>query len=464
MLGLMGVPIYAFNFRFYGILLEKDLIAPETGTFTLLLIQYVPLGILYLGGVIIVFRPDGEKRTTFHLLYIVLFFAFTYRILLMPFQPVLSSDIYRYIWDGKVQAHGTNPYRHPPNHDALKRLRDDAIYPHINRKASPTIYPAGAQTLFYLLYRLGVRNVTTFKGTILLCDVGSILLLVMILANLGLKRERVLAYSWNPLVLYELANSAHLDGFVVFFFLLSLWLLVNERPNLSVASLAVATSIKLYPLVVLPAILRGKKGQKLFLFSAIVSLFYLPYLSVGRQVLGFLPEYLTSPHETFNLGLKAYLLRILPFLNHWMATKAFAGILVAAAALVWIRRKENSIDALKFAYLLAGLQVVLATASLHPWYLLWIIPFLSLYPSPAWLYFSLTVPFSYLKYQSPDGALPGWVRHMEYVPFFILLAAEYYFFRRYPGRIFLIGFPREKRPVARLFKTRKSDIEIRDNE
>ncbi|NIO05339.1 MAG: DUF2029 domain-containing protein [Proteobacteria bacterium] len=443
-LGLMGTPIYALNFRLYGVLLKRGLIGPETGTFTILLYQYVTLGILYLVGIGIVFGRNSEKRTTPELLYIVLFFALIYRILLIPFQPVLSSDVYRYIWDGRVQSQGTNPYRYSPNHEALQELRDAAIYPHINRKGSPTIYPAGAQAIFYLLNKLGVRDVLTFKGMTLLCDMGSIVLLFMILGNLGLRRERVLVYAWNPLVIYELANNGHLDGFVVFFVLLTFWFMATDRPKASVASLGVATSLKLYPLVILPTILREKKGQGVLIFSAVILLFYLPYLSVGRQVLGFLPEYLTNPRETFNLGLKAYLLMFFPFLSHWMVTMILTGVLTAAGVLVWKKRKKDVIDIIRFAYFLAGLQIVLATASLHPWYLLWVIPFLSFYPSPAWLYFSLTVPFSYLKYQSPQGILPGWVTHMEYVPFLALLAMEYFMFQRFDRHLFPRRLPGER--------------------
>ncbi len=302
--------------------------------------------------------------------------------------------------------------------------------------------------LFYLLNRLGARSVVAFKGAILLFDMGSILLLVLLLANLGLNGERVLAYAWNPLVIYELANNGHLDGFVVFFILLTFYLLIRERPNASVCSLAVATSLKLYPLIVLPAILREKKFQRLLLLSVIIFLLYLPYLSVGRKVLGFLPEYFTSPYETFNLGLKAYLLKLFPTLNQWFVTKAFAAALIAVAGTVWITRKKDTVDAIKVAYILASLQIVLTSVSLHPWYVLWIIPFLSLFPSPAWIYFSLVVPFSYVKYEPSLGILPEWVRHLEYIPFFILLAIEYALFQRSPEGLFPWRLPRKNEPMG----------------
>ena len=343
-LGILGSPIYALNFRLHGMLFERGLkIGPGTNLHSFLFYQYAPLGILYLLGIGILFLRGPSHNQSPHLLYIILFFGILYRIFLVPIQPMLSSDMYRYLWDGRVQASGINPYRYPPNHEALKKLRDGAVYPFINRKGSPTIYPGGAQVLFYLLNRVGVRSVTAYKAaTSLMFDMGSILLLIMILGRLGLNKERVLVYAWNPLIIYELANNGHLDGFVVFFSLLTLWFLVKEWPKAAVSSLAVATSLKLYPLIILPAVIREKKVRRLLLFSGIFLLFYIPYLSVGEKVLGFLPEYLTSPYETFNLGLKAYLLGLLPSLNHFVATKAFACALVVAAVVIWIKRKIRS--------------------------------------------------------------------------------------------------------------------------
>jgi alpha-1,6-mannosyltransferase len=445
-LGLMGSPIYAINFKLQGILLKRALMGSGIESYSFFLGQYVSLGVLYLLALVLVFRPDLPNTKSPNMLYAILFFAILYRLFLLPTHPMFSSDMYRYIWDGRTQSHGINPYHYPPNHEALQGLRDNDIYPHINRKGAPTIYPAGAQVLFYLLHKLGAKSVVSFKGALLLFDMGSIFLLVMILGDLGLRRERVLVYAWNPLVIYELANNGHLDGSVIFFLLLALWLLIKKRANASVSSLAAATSLKLYPLMVLPAILKEKKFRRLLLFLSMFSLFYIPYLSLGRKVLGFLPEYLLNPYESFNLGLKVYLMRLFPSLNYLFITAILTAALFVAAGSVWIKNKGDLQDALKFAYILAGLQLVLTSASLQPWYLLWIIPFLTLFPSPAWLYFSLVVPFSYLKYQSPQGIFPEWVRHMEYIPFLIFLTAEYVIFYMFPRVSFPLRLSGENEP------------------
>ncbi len=430
-LGLTGSFIYAMNFRLSGLFHNADSVA-SVDLFTSLACQIVPLAILYLAGILIVFRYEAAETRSIYALYVILFFALLFRLLLISTQPVLSSDIYRYIWDARVQAHGINPYLYAPGDEALGKLQDEAIWPHMNRHASPTIYPAGAQMLFRALNRLGVENILAFKGAVVLFDMGSVLVLMMILASLGLARERVLIYAWHPLVIFELAGSGHLEGFMLFFVLLSLLLLVKKRILASLSSLALAASLKLYPAILLPAVLTEKKIRGCLLFSMIFVLIYLPYLNVGKRVVGFLPEYLGNPGESFNLGLKTYLTELFPYADPLLFTAIFAAILLAAAVMTWINHKDTS-SALKFAYILSSLQIVLTAASLHPWYVIWIVPFLALFPSPAWLYFSFAVSLSYLAYSSPGGALPEWIRHIEFMPFFVLLAVEILILSRSAG-------------------------------
>jgi len=424
-LGLLGSPIYALNFNLAGLFTRANLIASEEDLYRSFLCQFLLLGVFYLIALRMVFRTSAQSDRKPWTLVVILFFACLYRLLLVPTVPALSTDIYRYIWDGRVQAHGINPYLHPPQSEALIGLRDEAIYPRINRPGSPTIYPAGAQILFHALSRLGVKSTAAFKGAVALFDMASILVLIMILIHLKLPGERVLVYAWHPLVIYELANNGHLDGFILFFVLLALLFLLQKRPAGSISSLALAASLKLYPIIILPALLREKRLRGCILFTLIFLSLYLPYLDAGQGIVGFLPEYFKNPNESFNLGLKDYLLKILPIANHLVITLAFAAALLAAAAVVW-RMPKDDISAFTSAYILVSLSLVLASGSLHPWYLIVLIPFLALFPSPAWLYFSFAVSLSYLTYD----AEAEWVRHIEYIPLFVLLTLEYVAFAR----------------------------------
>ncbi len=449
-LGLSSIPIYAVNFRLAPILVKAKLASPEGAPFVTFLYQMVVLGIIYLIAARCVFRWDGGGRKN-TAVFVIVFFAIIFRLLLVAGQPVLSTDIYRYVWDGRVQAHGINPYRYAPADKALASLQDKDIYPRMNRQTSPTIYPAGAQLLFWALNKLGMGSISAFKCADALFDTGSVLVLMAILSSLGLARERALIYAWHPLVIFEVASSGHLDGFMLFFVLLSFLLMIRKRSIASLCSLALAASLKLYPAIILPAVLKEKKLRGLLIFSIVFLSLYLPYIGVGKKVAGFLPQYFENPDQSFNLGLKAYLEKLLPGVNPLVWTGFFAAIIVCAAGLIWIRRKDTCAT-LRFSYYLTALLIVLTASSLQPWYLMWIIPFLALFPSPAWFYLSFAVCLSYLAY-APGQFPPGWewVRNVEYGPFFVLLAAQVLVARKIEGRLPWEGRDKMKLPF---FKSR----------
>ncbi|MDR3568825.1 MAG: glycosyltransferase 87 family protein [Syntrophobacteraceae bacterium] len=422
-LGLASIPVYAINFRVAPILVKANLISSSGAPFVSFLYQVTVLAIIYLIALRCVLRWEAADRQN-GAVFVILFFAIVFRLLLVPGRPVLSTDIYRYVWDGRVQAHGINPYRYPPADKALRSLQDKDIYSRMNRQASPTIYPAGAQLLFRALNGLKRDSISGIKGADALFDTGSVLVLMAILSSLGMARERALIYAWHPLVVFECASSGHLDGFMLFFVLLSFLLMIRKRTIASLGSLALAASLKLYPAIILPAVLKEKKLRGLLVFSIVFLSLYLPYIGVGKKIVGFLPQYFENPDQSFNLGLKAYLEKLLPNTNPLVWTGLFAAILLCAAGWIWISHKDTC-AALRFSYYLTALPIVFTASSLQPWYMLWIIPFLAIFPSPAWFYLSFAVCLSYLAY-APGQMLPGWewVRFVEYVPFFVLLAAQ----------------------------------------
>lgn len=429
-LGLASLPVYAMNFRVAPILLKANLISSKGALFASFLYQMLVLGIIYVIAVRIVLRWEEADRKNASV-FVILFFAIVFRLLLVPGQPVLSTDIYRYVWDGRVQAHGINPYQYAPADPALRSLQDKAIYSRMNWQTSPTIYPAGAEILFRTLNKLGTGGISAFKGADVFFDVGSVLLLMMILSSLGLARERALIYAWHPLVIFEFASSGHVDGFMLFFVLLSLLSMIRKRFFASLSSLALAASLKLYPAIILPAVLKEKKLRGLLLFSIVFLSLYLPYIGVGKKVVGFLPQYFENPDLSFNLGLRAYLQQLFPRLDPLVFSGVFAVILLCAAGLVWSRHKDTD-AALRLSYYLTALLIILTASALRPWYVIWIIPFLALFPSLAWFYLSFAVCLSYLVPYVPGQMLPGWewVKNVEYIPFFVLLAAEYLVLRR----------------------------------
>src|SRR5215813_13902420 len=215
----------------------------------------------------------------------------------------LSDDIYRYVWDGLVQQAGINPYHYPPEAPELGFLRDATIFPMINRKRALTLYPPGAQLFFRLQAWLWPGHLVAMKAMILLADVGSIALLLLLLKQLELPRSNILLYAWHPLVIVELGISGHLDGLMLPFVLLAFLCMMHKRSWLVGVSLAIATLIKLYPAIQLPALYRKGGWPMPLAFFGLVGVGYLLYLDAGRQILGYLPYYI-APDEFNNLSLR----------------------------------------------------------------------------------------------------------------------------------------------------------------
>src|SRR5262245_51327152 len=141
---------------------------------------------------------------------------------LILFAPPHSTDIYRYVWDGRVQAVGINPYRYIPADPALQALRDQAIYPGINRADyAPTIYPPTAQLAFLAATRLG-ESVTAMKVAMVAFEAVAIWAILAILATRGLPAALVVVYAWHPLAIWEVAGSGHVDIIAVAFVLLAI--------------------------------------------------------------------------------------------------------------------------------------------------------------------------------------------------------------------------------------------------
>jgi alpha-1,6-mannosyltransferase len=427
-LGIASGLLYFFNFRLQSFSLLSGLTGKSSIHFYVFL--FLALSLIYLLGVYLIFRHRETRENSRRLVYIIIIFAVLFRVLLVPAAPsVLSKDMYRYIWDGRVQQNGIDPYRHPPDADELKGLRDTKVYPNINRKSYPTLYPAGAQLFFRLFHAIVGDRVAGYKGLMTLFDVLTLFVLLALLRIYGFEETRLMIYAWNPLVIFEIAYSGHLEGLTVFWMVLALYLNAKNRQILGVAALAVSSAIKLYPALLLPALVnRGQRIKRSFAFVVSMLLLYLPFLAGGRKVLGFLPIYLQNPYESFNLGLKYLMMHLLPQLDYYLLSKLFLLALAAAGLFIFFKPKEKD-QAIRYAYILLGWLLVLMPASLHAWYVIILVPFLCFYPAAAWLLFSCMVSLSYIKYVTPSGIMPTWVLLLEYGLLFVLLAGGYIFRR-----------------------------------
>lgn len=348
--------------------------------------------LVYFGAVRLVLRqPIGRGG-----LPVVLVGALLLRLLLLPGPALLSSDIYRYVWDGRVQNAGINPYRFVPADPALARFRDDAIYSGINRKDyARTIYPPAAQIVFAAVGWLD-PTLVGMKIAMMLFEALGIVSMIAILRLIDLPTERVLIYAWNPLTLWSFGSDGHVDAIAIGFLGVALLLRVTGRYGTAGVALAAAALTKFIPIVVAPAFVRGGPFWRPALAgAATIVVLYAIYASAGSHVLGFLSGY--GREEDLASGNGFWLLACLKrlvALPDW-APAAYVGIVaVVYLAISWtMMRGKASSDRREAAIVLcrdAAILAAFATAALSPhyaWYLPWIALPCVVAPVPAavWL-------------------------------------------------------------------------------
>jgi alpha-1,6-mannosyltransferase len=378
-------------------------------------------GLVYAPAAFWVWRSRAARRASPRaVLVFILGLAALMRALIL-FAPAHSTDVYRYVWDGRVQAAGVNPYRYIPADPALEALRDEAIYPNINRREyAPTIYPPTAQLVYWAATRLA-ETVTVMKAAMLAFEALAIWAILKLLAERRLPSSLVLIYAWHPLAIWEVAGSGHVDIVAVAFMLLSMLAAETGRRWPAGAALALATLTKFMPLALAPALWRRWDWRMPVAFAATAVALYLPYMSVRTKVFGFLTGYADEGGLTTGDGfLIAVLLREAGLgANVLPAFLIIALGLLGALALLAMFRADPERPDIGGAFAIAAAFTVLISPP-HAWYFLWLIPFLSFSLSPAALYLTLAAPALYRAGWPPSLLGAG----LLYVPFLLLLVIQ----------------------------------------
>jgi alpha-1,6-mannosyltransferase len=338
----------------------------------------------------------------------------------------LSSDAFRYVWDGRVQAAGINPYHYIPADPQLSFLRDKTIYPDINRADyAHTIYPPAAQIGFFVFERIS-DSLMGMKLGMLACDGLSIGCLIALLRERGLPAARVLLYAWHPLPIWEFAGMGHVDAIAIALLLLSFLLAARRAPVWTGIALAAATLVKYYPIIAAPALYRRWDWRMPLAVIATMVLLYLPYISAGVDVLGFMPGYVNEEGLRSGSGffLWALLERAVPLpsegIRYYLPFAAIA--MGALAAWVQFGRSRISKDAsgVLGTYVLASAFVLLFSPH-NAWYFAWLVPFLCFRFSIAHLWLTSACV---LIYTQPDPFGLD-LQLLLYLPFMLLLIMQY---------------------------------------
>ena len=351
-------------------------------------------------------RPAGSSRE----LAVCLVLAVVWRVAFVATAPLVSDDVYRYIWDGRVQRLGYNPYESVPDDPALSHLHT-AVTRQIDPTSAelPTIYPPAAE-LFFRGVTAVRESVTTMALAIVICDLLTAFVLWHWLHAIGKNPWWVLAYAWHPLVALEGAGGAHIDVLGTLLVVCAAYASFVRRGLVASLALALAFSVKFLPVVLVPLLWRRVRVRDALVAVGVVVALYLPF---SRGTL--------SP-PVGSLGVYAEQWRFNgPFFEWVEALVGSIGALglavaggLAIAVVVRLRLPDDAPEA--WAWPMA--TALLLMPAIYPWYLLWLTPFLAsrhTWPLVVWTLVSLLTYVVWTSQLSGVGwVLPAWVEPVEY--------------------------------------------------
>jgi hypothetical protein len=396
-------------------------------------------------------RPCAARR----LLLPIFVVGVALRLMLLASEPVLEVDFYRYLWDGALTANGHNPFATAParvrdlGYDdprlELSKAAGD-VFERISYPELKTVYPPVAQAAFALAYLIEPWSLTAWRIVALAGDMATFLLLVALLRAAGRSPLWSALYWWCPLVLKEIANSAHMEAVLLPFVLGSLLLTVRRRPLAATVVLGLAIGTKLWPVMLVPLVLRPLAGRPQMLAAALA-------LLVAMLALCAWPVWRGGLDATSGF---------VGFANHWatnsahfpalerLVALAVAGepqsllpgriVRLLSAAIVlgtalWLARRPiaDAIDLLQRAFVVVSVLVLLSPAQ-FPWYVLWVLPLAVIRPGLGWHVAAALMPIYYTAFHfiargsyATYGTMVIW---LLWVPIWLALAADVWRRRR----------------------------------
>ena len=347
--------------------------------------------------------------------------------------PIYEDDFYRYLWDGFLYAttgtpYGTAPaefFGNPDIPSVFQRVLDQVGYPEL-----PTIYAPVTQVVFLLGYWIHPGSVAVLQALMIVADLGIIVLLLRMAPS-----RNVLLYAWCPLVVKEIAFTAHPDAIGVCLLLGSLALARQRRFFVAAIILALAVASKVLALVVAPLIMIGARKKHYFTLCVTLILIYLPFFKSGGaefeslQIFGMQWEF-----NSALFGVTSSLLGRATSMTTFGLI--FAG-LCASYTVRYIRGGAGDVPRGDWLY---GALLAMAPV-INPWYLLWLLPFATVFPS-AWAWTaSVAVLLSYATglhlhdFTLQPYYVPMWVRALEFGSIIGALYCDLVLRRRWrPGR------------------------------
>lgn len=342
---------------------------------------WTAVGLMLLAGAIYLLtlrsgrRLSAEAATPRPLVLWILAAGVAMRAVFLFSTPVLEDDFYRYLWDGAVTASGENPFAYVPDDVVIAdetsglspRLRQLAVTGEVtlwrvNHSDLRTIYPPVAQAAFALAYWLAPRQLWAWRLVLFGFELATLGLLVLFMRRWRLPVSTLAIYWWNPLVVVQSSNAAHMDAVVLPFVLGALWLAISGRQVWAAGALGLAVGAKVWPVLLLPVLLRSLSADRqallaqprrlagaLAVFAAICAALFWPVYRAGlNQSSGF-----TAYSQSWEMNDALFMALLWPFRQpgNWqgweprtaqLTVRLITGLLLAGILLWLLRRAAAS--------------------------------------------------------------------------------------------------------------------------
>ena len=348
----------------------------------------------------------------------ILFFGISFRLVLFFATPWLSDDFYRFIWDGLVISENINPYEYTPfelmcNWEGLEtKIKFEELYIKMSNLNSLNYspYPPINQFLFFLStsFKKDIFfSLISMRSLIITSDILNFFIGSGILKKLKLKKEKILWYFLNPLVIIELTGNLHFEGFMLTFFGLGILLLLENKKLFSLLPLALSVGTKLITIIIIPLIINQKKISEnlkttILLFGLLFFIFFLP---IGNNLPNFYNTIkLWFSNLEFN-GSVYYIARYLGYkIRGYNIIKSVGLIpplitIITVLYLIFYKKNNEIKTTLEDMFLLLSF-FYLVSMVVHPWYIITIL-YLGLFTKYNFqIIWSALIFLTYSAYQS----------------------------------------------------------------
>ncbi len=388
----------------------------ERSNFIYLISVYTFLFLLYF---YVLLKPDILDQKT------AIISGFLFRFSLLFFIPNLSDDIYRFLWDGRIQQMGFNPFDFTPSE--FLNIHPDAflqqLFPKLNSADYYSVYPQFLQTIFKLTVDLSNQNIFTaaiiLKTITLLFEAGSVYLLIQLLKINRLNPKLLYLYLLNPLVIIELTGNIHFEAIMIFGMLFFALLIQQNKIFTSIPALAISIQAKLIPFIFIPLLFRKIGFYKTILFGTLsLALFFLlsPYFWGNLDKLLHFYQSLQLYYGKFEFNGSIY--NIFRAVGYWQTgynpiefvSKIMFACTLIGFAIVYYRSK-NILSGMFWLLII----YLLFSAIIHPWYLAALIALSAFVKYRFALIFSALIPLTYITYYTIPYEQNYWMISLEYL-------------------------------------------------